>query len=181
MKVRLPKFLTPKRRYTVDESMGLVKFGRSQGRKLMPFMLRLGTQSRAAGKWLGSKGQRSILVLQWGGFPQQWELSFVSKMKSLEGQGARLPEVLMSNLPQVIGEAPSEILLRQIGRKARSQPKAFAKTINHMFGNSGKKIIVGLNSVDLDAWLEARNRVEEPPWKSAVEAIQQADEKSGAT
>jgi hypothetical protein len=178
MKVRLPKFLTPRRKYVVDESTWLVKFGRSHGRKLMPYMWRLGTYSHAAGHWLGSKGQRAASVLQWGGFPQEWELSFVSRMKTLEGQGVNLQEVLKSNLPQVIGEAPSEILLRQIGHKARSQPKAFAKTVNHMFGNSGKKIIVGLNSVNWDAWLEARNRVEEAPWKSVVDAIQQADAKS---
>jgi hypothetical protein len=180
MKVRLPKFLTPKRRYAVDESNGLVKFGRSHGAKLMPYGRKIGTYGRAAGRWLGSQGHKSVLVLQWGRFPQEWELTFVSKMKSLEGQGVKLQEVLKSNLPLVIGESPSDVLLRQIGRKARSQPKAFAKTVSHMFGNSGRKIIVGLNSVDLDTWLEARNKVEDFPWKSAVDAIHEADAKSGS-
>jgi hypothetical protein len=179
MKVRLPKFLTPRRRYAVDESMGLVKFGRSHGAKLMPYGRKLVRYGRAVGRWLGTQERKSVLVLQWRGFPQEWELSFVSKMKSLEEQGVNLQEVLKSNLPQVIGEAPSDVLLRQVGRKARSHPKAFAKTVNHMFGDSGKKIIVGLNSIDLGPWLEARTRVEDP-WKSVVEAIQQADAESGS-
>jgi hypothetical protein len=178
MKVRLPKFLTPRRKYAVDESMGLVKFGRAYGARLMPYGRRLGTYGLAAGRWLGTQGRKSVLVLRWGGFPREWELTFVSEMKSLESQGVTLQEVLESNLHLVLGEAPSDVLLRQIGRKARSQPKAFVKKINKMFGRSGKKIIGGLNSLDFDAWLDSR-RPAEDPWKSVVEAIQRADAKSG--
>lgn len=189
MKLKLPKALLLKRRYQVDESMWIVKFGRPKVRVLIMVGRRaysVGKSGTAVLAPIGGAGKRAlvrggrktVLFFQWGRVPAEWELYFVSRMKSLEARGVTLQEILRFNLPLVIGEAPAEVLLRQIGRKARSQPKAFASTVNQMFGHSGKKLVVGLNSLDLEAWLEDRNRVDEP-WKSVVDAIQQADAKSG--
>jgi len=96
-------------------------------------------------------------------------------MKWAESRGIPFTEVLQTNLPLVLGQVPSDVLLRWVGRRARSQPKRFVNTINEMFGKSGKKVIVGLqNALDPDKMLEAA----EPPaenFQSLIDAIQQAD------
>ena len=73
------------------------------------------------------------------------------------------------------GQVPSDVLLRWVGKRARSQPKRFVNTINEMFGKSGKKIIVGLqDALDPDKMLEAPKPAEEK-FQSLIDAIQQAD------
>jgi hypothetical protein len=157
MKARKPRFLTPRRKYQVDESMWLVKFGRPKVEMLM------------------RQGQKVVLFVQWRRMPKSWELSFVTKMKIIEAEGITFREVLKTHLPTLFGEAPTEVLLRWIGKRARTQPKRFVKTVADMFGNSAKAIITGLESLaDPDEMLEA-HKPEEPPFQSLIEAIQQAD------
>jgi hypothetical protein len=96
-------------------------------------------------------------------------------MKSAESRGIPFTEVLQTELPLVLGQVPSDVLLRWVGKKARSQPKRFVNTVNEMFGKSGKKIIVGLQDA-LDP--EKMLKVEEPTedkFQSVIDAIQQAD------
>jgi hypothetical protein len=107
--------------------------------------------------------------------PKEWELSFVSKTKSLESMGIPFPEVLRTYLPSVLGEVPSDVLVRWVGRKARSQPKRFVKVVDKMFGPSGKRIITGLEGrLDPEKMLEVEKDPNEP-FQSLIEAIQQAD------
>jgi len=173
--------------------MRLVQFGRPKvemltrlGRKLLPVLQstekellieigRLGPFAHSARVVLARGSRKPVLYIQWHRMPKDWELSFVAKMKSAEGRGIPFAEVLQTDLPSVLGQVPSDVLLRWVGKKARSQPKRFVNTINEMFGKSGKKIIVGLqDALDPDKMLE----VQEPPeekFQSLIDAIQQAD------
>jgi hypothetical protein len=193
VKVRVPKFLTPRRKYEVNESMRLVKFGRPTVEMLLRhtrkaiLVLKLAEKelligSRKVGPFAHSarialvrEGRKPIIYFQWGRMPKDWELSFVAKMKSAESRGIPFPEVLQTNLPLVLGGGPSDVLLRWVGKRARSQPKRFVKTVNEMFGKSGKRVIIGLHdALDPDKMLE----VHEPPEEkvqSLIDAIQQAD------
>jgi hypothetical protein len=181
--MRLRELLTPRRKYEVDESMKLVKFGRSRvipvvnstRRVLAPAekeMIMLGRHlSVAAGVQL----HRAILLVQWGRMPKPWELSFVSKMKEAESQGIPFPEVLQTGLPLILGEAPSEVLLRWVGRKARSQPKHFAKVVEKMFGPSGKRVITGLQErFNPNDRLGAHEEPEEP-FQALIDSIEKAE------
>jgi hypothetical protein len=193
LRVKVPKFLTPKRKYEVNESMRLVKFGRPKveflirvGRRSLPILQlaerelliqirKIGPAAHSTRIALAREGRKPILYLQWHRMPKDWELSFVAKMKSAESKGIPFPEVLQTDLPLVLGQVPSDVLLRWVGRRARSQPKRFVNTINEMFGKSGKKIIVGLqDALDPEKMLETQEPPEEK-LQSLIDAIQQAD------
>ena len=193
MRVKLPKFLTPRRKYQVNESMWLVRFGRPKveilvriGKKSIPVLRltekelqilirRLGPVAHSARITLAREGRKPILFVQWHRIPKDWELSFVVKMKSAESKGVPFTEVLQTDLPMILGQVPSDVLLRWVGKRARSQPKRFVNTINEMFGKSGRKIIVGLqDALNPDKMLE----VHEPPeekFQSLIDAIEKAD------
>jgi len=191
--MRIPKFLTPRRKYEVNESMRLVQFGRAhfdlllrKGKMLLdlarstpdtlvPRLVRLGTYSHSTRLFISREARELILFVQWGRMPHDWELSFVDSMKSMEAQGIPFAEVLRTELPSVIGDAPAGVLIRWIGRRGRSQPKRFVKAVDKMFGKSGKRIIVGLeNQLDPKKMLDARKEPEEP-FQSVIDAIREAD------
>ena len=193
MKNRLPKFLTPRRKYEVDESMKLVQFGRAQmktairlgqrvvvvsgaiKRDYVPNGQEISMMGQSARAGLGDQLRKPVLYFQWGRMPKAWELSFVSKMKSVESLGIPFPEVLQTDLPLVMGEAPAGVLLRWIGRRARSDPKTFAKAVSGMFGTSGKRIITGLEAaLNPEKMLDSHKEPEEP-FQSVIDAIQKAD------
>ncbi|HEY6282489.1 MAG TPA: hypothetical protein VIW22_01030 [Nitrososphaerales archaeon] len=205
MKARKPGFLNLKRKYEVDESSWLVQHGRPMAKKLfrggLPILktliiggvvvLRFGFQElrpifhqgsrvsgafRSAGRAFAHEGQMLVWFFQWRRFPKAWEISFVAKMKSMEARGIPFQQVLKSNLPLLFGDAPSEVLLRWMGRKNRTQPKRFAKAAAKMFGKSAKSIITGLeNLANPDKMLEVHQEAE-PPFQSLIEAIQRADD-----
>jgi hypothetical protein len=173
--MRIPRFLTPRRKYEVDESMWLVKFGRPKVAMIVRWGRTMVPLANSVQRSVVRQRHRAVLFIQWRRMPKEWELSFVSKMKSTESRGIPFPEVLHTNLPAVIGDAPSEVLLRWVGRKARSQPKRFVNAVADAFGPSGKPIIVGLEKVlDTEKMLEAHRKPEEP-FQSVINAIQQAD------
>jgi hypothetical protein len=202
LKARLPKFLTPRRKYQVDESYWLVKFGKPklqaffrvalpkfeaamsvatpagiqlvlEGRKGLILLLRGGGRSISG---LGGGGRKVVIFFQWRRMPAPWELSFVGKMKSMEAQGIQFLFVLKTYLPSVMGDAPSETLLHWVGRKNRNQPKQFTNAVRKMFGKSAKPIITGLEKLaDPEAILKSRIP-EEAPYQSIVDAIKEADE-----
>ena len=190
LKVRLPRFLTPKRRYEVDESNWLVIWGRPKAitlwrvsRPIALEMIKEGREGSALGlrgvrvgiRAVAAGGRKLILFVQWGRMPKAWELSFVSKMKMMEAQGIPFPEVLKTYLPTVIGEAPSGVLLNWVGRSTRHHPKQFTNAVAEMFGKSSRSIIVGVERIaDPVQMLEARTPVE-PPYQSLVDAIRAAD------
>ena len=193
MKLRLPKFLVPRRKYEVNESMWLVQFGRPKvkklirvGQKFAPFLQpigrellilnrKMGPAAHSARIILAREGRKPIFYLQWGRVPKDWELSFVAMMRSAESRGIPFTEVLQTDLPSVLGQVPSDVLLRWVGKRARSQPKRFVNTVNEMFGKSGKKIIVGLqDTLDPDKMLEAQEPAEDK-FQSVIDAIQQAE------
>ena len=193
LKLRLPRFLTPRRKYEVDESLWLVKFGRPKVETLLRWSRKAIAVGRSLSKTvaprlrqmsvygssikvsLAHQVRKPILFVQWGRMPKEWELSFVSAMKSTESQGIPFSEVLRTDLPLVLGEAPAEVLLRWVGRRARREPKHFAKAVAEMFGRSGKPIIVRLeNTLDPEKMLEA-HREPENPFQSVIDAIQRAD------
>jgi len=173
--------------------MGLVKFGRahlplflnmgrrllvcgqSAGVALVPQGRKLVALGRSVGPTLVRQSRKPVLFFQWGRIPREWELSFVAEMKSMESRGIAFPVVLHTSLPSVIGDGPSEVLLRWVGGKARSQPKQFVKVVDKMFGPSGKRIITGLeHDVDPQEMLKSHEEPEEP-FQSSIDAIQRVD------
>jgi len=212
LKIRLPSFLTPRRRYEVDRANWLVRFGPSMlgmpfvaigtaillvvregvkgsvlltngGRRILPTLgasrqkgaIHLTNGGGRVLSGLAVPGRRLVLFVQWGRMPKEWEVSFVKKMKSMEAQGIRFPEVLKLYLPSIIGEAPSEVLLRWVGRHTRVHPKRFANAVRKMFGKSSKSIIAGLERLaDPEKMLADRMPVE-APYQSLVDAIKAAD------
>src|SRR5712692_310570 len=204
MKARKPGFLNLKRKYEVDESSWLVQHGlpvlKLIFRESLPIlkmlilggiiMLGFGFSKvkpvvhqgpkvtgafRSVGRAFAHEGRMIAWFSEWRRMPKAWEISFVYKMKSMEARGISFQDVLKSNLPMLFGDAPSEVLLRWMGRKNRTQPKRFAKAAAKMFGKSAKSIITGLeNLADPDKMLEVHEEVE-PPFQSLIEAIQNAD------
>jgi hypothetical protein len=190
MKIRLREFLTPRRRYELNESMWLVKYGRPKiGRILhfsVPVVLRVAKGGVESGILIlkcgiivasafSLTGHKVVLFVQWRGMPKSWEVSFVDKMKLVESKGIPFPEVLRAYLPTIMGEAPADVLLKWVGRRTRQQPKPFAKAVSKMFGKSAKRIITGLeNLADPDKMLESHLPVE-APYQSLVDAISAAD------
>jgi hypothetical protein len=204
LKARKPSFLNLKRKYEVNESAWLVQHGRPMLKVIMReglpvlkililggvLVLRFGFSKikpaflqgpkvvgafRATGRAFAHQGQMIVWTFQWRRRPKAWEISFVAKMKSMDARGIAFQDVLKKNLPVLFGDSPSEILLRWIGRKNRTQPKRFAKAAAKMFGKSAKSIITGLeNLADPDKMLEVHEEAE-PPFQSLIEAIQRAD------
>jgi hypothetical protein len=191
LKIRIPEFLTPRRKYEVNETMWLVKFGRPKIKLILrvgkPVALRLANEGVGFGflvsRWgkrganaLSASGHKMVLFVQWRRMPKVWEVSFVNKMELAESKGIAFPEVLQSYLPSIMGEAPADVFLKWIGKRARQQPKPFAKAASKMFGESAKPIITGLeNLADLDGMLRSRMPVD-PPYNSLVGAIRAADD-----
>ena len=183
MKFRLPRFLTPRRRYEVDEQMLIVKIGRSKlvpvlvpaRRTLAPLGRELVVLGRKTAVLLNRQLRMTVLFFQWRRIPKAWELSFVSKMKSAEAQGIPFPEVLQTNLPLVLGDVPAEVLLRWVGRKARSQPKQFAKVVAKMFGPSGRRIISGLEDRFSPQDMLAVTEEPEAPFQALIDSLERAD------
>ena len=96
-------------------------------------------------------------------------------MKSAESQGILFPEILQTNLPSVLGDAPSEVLLRWVGKKARSQPKQFVKVVAKMCGPSGKRIVTGLEArFSPQDMLEVREEPE-APFQALIDTIERAE------
>jgi len=178
----------------VDNSKWLVKFGRAKwkamepqvvkavrfGRAQVPTIIRGGHEFAKVvgngGRVLGHQGRKIVWFFEWRRVPKEWELSFVAKMRSMEAQGITFQKVLRTNLPALVGEGPSEVLQRWVGKRARAQPKRFVNVVRKMFGKSAKRIITGLERLaDPDKLIEAQNDVE-PPFQSLIEAIQRADD-----
>ena len=154
--------------------MGLVKFGRPKVALVMKWGHRLIPYALSFERAVARQGRRMVLFIHWGRMPKQWELSFVAQMKSLESMGIPFPEVLDTYLPSVLGEVPSDVLVRWVGKKARSQPKRFVKTVGKMFGPSGKRIITSLEGrLDPEKMLEPEVADDEP-FQSMIDAIQRA-------
>jgi hypothetical protein len=114
LELRLPSFLRPRRKYEVNESHRIVVFAR---RKL----------------------KQVKIFLEWRGFPNSNELSFVSRMNELETQGFTFAEVIRATAPKVLGEGPSQILLRWVGKKARLKPRLFVKALRKEFAQESTK------------------------------------------
>jgi hypothetical protein len=157
MKAR-PPFLKMRRKYEVDESYWLVRRSRSFPYRFL-FALR-----------------RAALILKWGRVPQTWELSFIDRMKELEGVGLTFDEVLRSTLPQLFGEDPSHVLRFCMGNKARCIPERFARTVSKMFGASARSVLSSIEMLSDEVNLLEKNTPPEPPYKSILEAIQKAEE-----
>jgi hypothetical protein len=207
LKARLPKFLTPRRKYQVDESYWLVKVGKPKVqaffRVAMPKFQAFMSVATPAGIELVLEGRKGLIVLlrgggrgisgfsgggrkvvvffQWGRMPASWELSFVGKMKSMEAQGIQFPLVLKTYLSSVMGDAPSETLLHWVGRKNRNQPKQFTNAVRKMFGKSAKPIITGLEKLANPEEILRSQIPEEAPYQSLVDAIKAADEEQDIT
>ena len=155
--------------------MWLVRFGRPKVTLILRWAREFTPYARSVQRALVRQGQKTVLFIQWRRMPKAWELSFVSKMKSMESRGIAFPVILRTGLPSVIGDGPSEVLLRWIGSKAGSQPKQFVKVVEKMFGPSGMRIITGLeHDLDPQEMLGAHEEAEEP-FQSLIDAIQRVD------
>ena len=163
--------------------MLLIRIGRSQLlprlRPVWKVLFVVGREATVAGHhaWVGVDRQlcKTILFFQWRRMPKAWELTFVSKMKEAEAQGIPFPEVLQTNLPTLLGEAPSEVLLRWVGKKARSQPKSFAKAVAKMFGPSGRRVITGLEEKFNPQDMLQTHEEGEEPFQVLIDAIEKSD------
>ena len=196
LKIRIPRFMTLRRRYEVNESMWLVKFGRPKVDWLVqvgrPFAIHLVKEGqRAAFLAIGwgragisdvkARGRMILIFFQWRRRPKDWELSFVRKMKLMEALGIQFPDVLHTYLPSVMGEAPADVLLRWVGKKTRLQPKRFTNAAAKMFGTSSKPIITGLEKLADPEKMYHTLLPVEPPYQSLVDAIRAADDESKNT
>ena len=163
--------------------MRLVKFGRSKllpaarsaQRMLSPVVRELIVLGHGTWAAMGRQLPKIFLLFQWGRIPRPWELSFVAKMKEAESQGIPFPEVLQTNLPKLLGEGPSEVLLRWVGKKARNQPKRFAKVVAKMFGPSGRRIITGLEERFSPQDMLQTHEEPEEPFQALIDAIERSD------
>jgi len=121
-------------------------------------------------RFLRPKIVKARIILQWRGFPKDYELSFAMKMDELGRQGIQFSEVLREVLPQIIGDDTSEILRRWVGRSARKSPIAFVKAVNRMFGGSGRSILTSIESL-ANGEKMGKKVVEEPLFDYLTEKV----------
>jgi hypothetical protein len=101
--------------------------------------------------------RKAGIILAWRGVPTKYELSFVAKAKELEAKGLTFEEVIRATTLKVIGELPGQVLLYQIGKRARQRPVTFVKTLRRMFGKSSGPFLQALQSfMDAEKLLEAK-------------------------
>lgn len=172
MERRLPRSLTPRRKYEVDENNWLVihfgPFVRRSWRFLYPLSVRAYRNLRIV-----------PMAVRWHRWPRAYELAFVNKMDGLRDLGIAFSDVLRATLPGLIGEAPTDVMRRWVGLKAWTDPEHFALAMDSTFGKSGKMIVTGVDRlVDPDGMLAAQQPTE-PMYKSLVEAIERADSAAG--
>lgn len=116
------------------------------------------------------------LTIKWRRVPNPWELSFIDRMRGLEKAGLTFDEILRSALPQLMGEDPSQVLRSWIGKKARTNPEQFARSMSKMFGASARSVLVSINKLADEESLLEKKVPQEPPYKSLLDAIRRADE-----
>jgi len=157
MKARppIPRF---KRKYEIDESHWLVRRGRGFSHDAL-FSLR-----------------RVVLTLKWKRVPTLWEISFIDRMRELQKAGLTFDEILRATLPQIFGDDTSEVLRTWIGRKARTNPERFARSVSKMFGASARNVLGSVDSLTDEASLFAKRVPQEPAYKSLLDAINRSDE-----
>jgi len=157
MKAR-PPIPRLKRKYEVDESYWLVQRSRGFFRDAL-FTLR-----------------RVALTIKWGRVPKKWELTFIDRMRELEKAGLTFNEILGATLPQIFGDDTSEVLRAWIGRKARTNPERFARSVSKMFGASARNVLGSVDSLTDETSLFRKKIPEDPPYKSLLDAIRKSDE-----
>ena len=119
--------------------------------------------------------RRVALTFKWGRIPKTWEMSFLDRMKELRKVGLTFDEVLRSTLPQFFGEDPSRILRFCIGRKARSNPERFARSVSKMFGASARSVLGSIEMLVNEKGLLEAKVPKEPPIQSLLVAMQRAN------
>jgi len=147
-----------RRKYEIDESYWLVRRWRSFSREAFLSL------------------RRTVLAFKWRRIPKVWELSFIDRMRGLEKDGLTFDEILRSALPQLFGEDTSLVLRSWIGRKARTNPERFARSISKMFGDSARSVVVSIDKLTDENSLLGKKAPQEPPYKSLLDAIHKSDE-----
>ena len=155
--MKKPKFLTPRRKYEVNENHWLVKYGRRRQADLAT---------------LEGKAE---LFKQWGRMPEDWELAFVEEMRGLQEAGVRFNEVLSKVLPDVVGEAGTDVMGVSLKRKEKTDPKAFVKAVRKAFGPSAKDVVVKVGELAKRGWAPREDR-EETLYRSLLDAIHDSDD-----
>jgi hypothetical protein len=111
------------------------------------------------------------VFIEWRGFPKDFELSFVTRMNELESEGFPFEVVIRSTAPKVLGEGPSQIFLRWVGKKARRKPRLFVKAFRKEFGKNSGEVLTKLEtSVDVEG-LRDRQKSYIPPNEYLVNAM----------
>ena len=198
LKARVPGFLLPRRRYEVNEEMWVVKFAGPKIKTIKEFewvaltvvwhvagawgqlfsseLRHLGPAGQSMGRAISRGGSNVVLFFQWRRVPKDWELSFVFKIRESESKGVPFQQIVMATLPGVMGETPSFVLLRWVGKNGAKGPRQFVKTVEKMFGKSAKSIIIGLNgSMDPNAMLQVPEEPEEK-FRAVIDEIHRVDD-----
>ena len=120
--MRVPKFLTPRRKYEVDESKRLVKFGRSHlglvsraGSRLLALARYAEAFAYPQGRWLiahwwsvrlilARQARKLVLFFQRGRVPQDREISRLESMKAIEFQGHHPSGGLLHKVRMSLGD-----------------------------------------------------------------------------
>jgi hypothetical protein len=197
LRARVPGFLLPRRRYEINEQMWVVKFAGPKIKTLKEFewvaltvvwhvagawaqlfsseLRQLEPAGQSMGRAISRGGSNVVLFLQWRRIPKDWELSFVFKIRESESKGVPFQQIVMATLPGVMGETPSFVLLRWVGKNGAKGPRQFVKTVEKMFGKSAKSIIIGLNgSMDPNTMLQVPEEPEEK-FRAVIDEIHRVD------
>jgi len=120
---------------------------------------------------------RLRLTLKWRRVPRVWEILFIERMKAAERIGIPFNEILDETLPRVVGYDPSHVLKVWVGRRSRSDPETFVRSMAKIFGRSSKMVVLGVFDRLDEGKMLADKIPEEPKYMSLVEAINRADDR----
>jgi len=197
LKARVPNLLLPRRKYELNEDLWIVRFAWPKiemakeiewaamtvgwhvaSTTASRFVTELRNSApvwRSVGRGFAHQGGNIVLFFQWGRIPKDWERAFVLKIRESESKGVPFHDIVKATLPSVIGEGPSFVLLRWVGKNGAKGPRQFVKTVEKMFGKSAKSVIVRLNnSLDPDAMLQVPEEPEEK-FRAVIEEIERVD------
>jgi hypothetical protein len=98
------------------------------------------------------------------------DVSFVRKMREHMAEGMNFAEVAQETVAESMGESPSEVLFKMIGKEGVARPELFVQRIESMLGE-GVTAILSLIEERAGRWRELRSL--ESPAVSTYESIMQ--------
>jgi hypothetical protein len=107
-----------------------------------------------------------------GKHTRDFEISFVGKMKKHIEEGMDFATVTEETLVDTLGESPSEVLFKMIGKSGVTQPELFVDRVSRVLGEGAKTVFASVEDY-AERWRELGSRIQESPFESLMGSLVQ--------